>query len=159
VIVGGACRGWVRARRQAGQYTGVYGLVGFPMVVVIGFIWGDTEYGNFTGFMLVAHVLSMLVVWPAAIVANLAALRIFRPRSWRHQSWRAWVAGSLGVPFVWGGLAAWPHLTRGSPELVNSLGRSFGELYVLSLVILFSNLAVLVGWMLPSRRLRATVQE
>jgi len=149
MIVGGACRGFVRARSHAGRYAGVYGLVGFPQVLVIGFIWGDTEYGNMTALMLVAHVLSLILVWPAAIVANFAALRIFRPRSWRHEAWRAWVSGSLGAPFVWGGLAAWPHLARGSPELVNTLGQAFREIYFLSMVILFSNLAVLVGWILP----------
>jgi len=158
VIIGGACRGWSRARNQAWQYIGVYLIVGFPLVGVIGGIWGDTEYGNFTGLMLVAHALSMIVVWPAAMVANFAALRLFRPRSWRHEPWRAWVAGTLGVPFVWGGLALFPDIAKGSPEFVNTLAKSFGEIYALSLVVLFSNLAVLVGWALPSRRSRGTVK-
>ena len=152
MIIGGACRGWSRARNQAWQYTGVYLIVGFPLVGVIGGIWGDTEYGNFTGLMLVAHALSMFVVWPAAMVANFAALRLFRPRSWRHETWRAWVAGSLGVPFVWGGLTVFPAIVRGSPEFVNTLAKAFGDLYFLSLVVLFSNLAILVAWLIPSRR-------
>jgi hypothetical protein len=125
------------------------------MVIVIGFIWGGTQYGMVTALMLVAHVLSMVVVWPAAIIANFAALRIFRPRSWRHEPWRAWLAGSLGVPCVWGGMAAWPYLTRGSPEFINSWG-SAGKI---SLLVLFSNLAVFIGWILPSRRSRGTVKE
>jgi hypothetical protein len=153
MIVGGACRGLSRAIGHASSYVWAYLLAGIPIVVVMGVFWGDTEYGNFAGFMLVAHFLSVIVVWPAAVVANFAALRLFRPRSWRNEPWRGRVAGILGVPFCWGGLFVWPHIAGTAPDFMWSVSREYGEiLYGLGVLILFSNLAVLLGWILPSRK-------
>lgn len=149
MIVGGACRGWSRAINHASVYAGAYLVAGIPIVLAIGIFLGDTEYGNFTGLMLVGHCLSLMVIWPAAVVANFAALRLFRPRSWRREEWRGRIAGILGVPLLWGGMALWPH--PGTPPLLQGVpGGDF--LYFLGTLILFSNLAVLIGWILPSRK-------
>jgi hypothetical protein len=149
VIVGGVCRGWSRAVTHAGLYAKAYALAGLPTVLIFGAIWGDTEYGNFTIVFVFIHFLSVMVVWPAAIVANFAALRLFRPRSWRQERWRGWVAGSLGVPFCRGGLALWPQIQSASPEPLRHLADQGNLPYFLSVLVFFSNLAVLIGWILP----------
>ena len=151
MIVGGACRGWGRAGKHAGLYAKAYSLGGFPIVLLMGTILGDTEYGNFWFVFVIVHFLSLLVVWPAAIFANFAALRLFRPRSWRHEPWRGWVAGILGVPFTWSGFYVWPYVSSTRPDFLKSLDQNLAELLLgIGVMILFSNLAVLVGWILPS---------
>ena len=153
MIVGGACRGWGRAGKYAGLYAKAYSLGGLPIVLLMGAILGDTEYGNFWFVFVIAHFLSLLVVWPAAIFANFAALRLFPPRSWRHEQWRGWVAGILGVPFIWGGFYVWPYVSSTRPDLLKSLNQNLAELLLgIGVLILFSNLAVLVGWILPPWR-------
>jgi hypothetical protein len=150
MTIGGPLRGMSRAARHSLSYGWAYAAGGSPIVIAIGLIWGDTDHGNFTGIMLIAHLLSVVVILPAAIPANLVSLRLLRPRSWRQASWRAWVAGVVAVPMIWGGMSVCGGIAAEPPEiLVHLLGGAAFVLYGLSFIVLFSNFSVAVAWALP----------
>jgi amino acid transporter len=116
----------------------------------------DSDLGMAAILLIVATAFSVLVILPAAVVANFIALRVFRPRSWRREPWRAYVAGILAVPFCWGGSYLWLILDVDAPPIVRELGEWGKVILVAGMVILFSNLALLVAWLLPSRKRPAT---
>lgn len=149
MIIGGAFRGMKRASRQSFEYVRSYCLAGLPMVIAIGLLWGDSQYGNLTVAFLIAHYFFVIIVWPAALFANFAALRLFRPRSWRGEPWRGWVAGILGVACCWGGIILWPKVEEISPPQFRQAGGELGMLYGIGVLVFLSNIAVLLTWLLP----------
>jgi hypothetical protein len=150
VIVGGRWSGLSRAALYSRSYGWAYFSAGLPVVLAIGLIWGDSEYGDFTGIMLLAHVFSLIVVLPAAIPVNFVALRFLPLRSWRRSSWRSWVAAVMAVPLVWGGLAIWGESVGEPPAiLVRMAGAGAPFLQLVGLLIGFSNLSLAIAWVLP----------
>jgi hypothetical protein len=104
-----------------------------------------------SGGFLLANVFGAVVLLPAAVVANFVAIRIFRTRSWRREPWRVWIAGILGVPLVWGGTLGWMRIQGRPPDFVMNLGPVAASLYGAGIIMLFSNLAILIAWLLPVR--------
>jgi hypothetical protein len=147
----GPLRGIRRAVDHAMWFVVSFGLAGFIAIPLLLAIGGKSEV---TAALLVAHVAMTLVQWPSAVVMTWLCLRACRPRSWRHQLWRAWVAGLLGAPFAWGGsmLGDAFGISGGPDVLVSLFGRLLGRIALLyGLIVIFSNLAILVAWMLPAR--------
>jgi hypothetical protein len=155
VIVGGRWSGMRRAVRYSGLYIGAYFLAGFPLLGVLSVILAQTEMGIVWPYLAVGHFVSLVVLYPAAVAANFVALKVFRPRSWRRQSWRGWVAGVLGIPFCWAGVVVWGRLPVIGPGVVHGVARAWVDGITMSgAVILASSLALLVGWLLPPWRVR-----
>lgn len=153
MIVGGAFRGMKRAVDYSLLYLWAYVVVGFGACFLLGLVLMGSDSGLGVVIVICAHVLSILVILPAALVANFAALRVFRRRSWHREPWRPWVAGTLAVPLCWGGPIAWAYVEGNPPGLLGVLGAEWGlAAYLAGLLVLFSNLALLIAWLLPARR-------
>ena len=143
----GPFRGISRAAAHASVFVAVYAAVGMGLLLVAGILLdrGDVSESKFMSLMA-AQLFSAILLWPSAVSAQWILLRLFRPRSWRHQAWRAWVAGSLAVPFTWIGTWMGLEILGGSSFLRGNWGSSF---IALLLAVTCSNACVAIGWALP----------
>jgi hypothetical protein len=99
---------------------------------------------------LAHHVLGIPRLWPGAVLTNFVFLRCCRPKSWRHQEWRSWVAAGLAMVLIGLELAFFldwrPAFQPGLP------GGSANPLLTMSMTLLNSNLSIAIAWALPTLR-------
>lgn len=139
MLVGGRWAGIGRARAHTKAYVRAYLTLGIVGLVVPP--------------VFVAHLLSLIVVVPGAIVANLFLVRLFPKKSWTREPWRGWLAGFAGVMSAWVGTITWLDATDWSPYRVSRFGAWATVIYLLSIPVLFSNLGVLIGYLSARKRL------
>jgi len=146
----GPCRGISRASSHALAFSGAHAIAGGILIIVVGMFTGPSEYGDFTGIILVAHFISVVAVWPGAVVMNLVLLRLFRPRSWRRAYWRAWAAGIAALPLIWVGLMVSSHFVGRSSSVVMKLFGNWEPYFsFLGVAILCANLSIVLAWAVP----------
>jgi len=145
VIVGGAFSGLHRARVLSESYVRHYAVIGCGLFLALSLLMGGASL-----VMILVHLLSVTVVWPASVATHLVALRAFRARRVR-ETWRVRVAAWVAVPLVWGGAFVWGIEGR-MPRLFSEMGSGGIAVYCAGVLILLSNLALLVAWILPSHR-------
>lgn len=152
----GPLSGLRRAKNHAVDFAFRYLIASVPwtiIVFVVVSIWETTEMAVGVGIVfLLINFCGLFAMMPAAFVANFVAVRALRSRSWRREPWRAKVAGYLGVPLVWGGTLVWLGIQDRPPKMMGLFGNAAPLVYGLGIVVLFSNLAVLIGWMIPSEK-------
>ena len=138
MLVGGRWSGWSRARAHTVAYTRTYFFIGLLLVAF--------------GPAVIVHLLSMIVVVPGAFVANLLFVRLFPKRSWIREPARAWGAAIVGVASAW--IGSWIWLAEGGkpPDTLALLGDWATAIYFVSIPVLFSNLGVLFGYLMPCAR-------
>ena len=147
MIVGGPQRGYNRALRVSLNYCIRYFILQTALIMAVG---PPLMGWNTVGLLLVVFF-TVLVGFPTALFANILFARVFRFRTWRKERWRPWTAGALGVVLTTGGILV---VSFGRPPRILSgfPGESGFLLYALGWFVLFSNLALLVAWSLPSRK-------
>ena len=149
MIVGGPLRGYTRGFRVSLDYCIRYFILGAALILGVGpFFAGWDTVGILLGLFF-----AMLPLFPTALAANILFARIFRFRTWRNERWRPWAAGALGVVLTTGGMVLVGIVGPRLPRFLDDFPGPSGELlYLLGWVVLFSNLALLVAWLLPSTR-------
>src|SRR5688572_27484461 len=139
MIVGGKLRGLSRAVDHSLTYIAIFSLAGLFLGVALALFTIGTGITGVFAILIIGTIYSVIVILPTAVFANFIALRVFRPRSWRREKWRAWVAGLLAVPFCWGGPILWLYLEPELPAMLRWLGGDWGRIfYGSAVVILFS---------------------
>ena len=136
MLVGGRWSGWSRAWAHTAAYARSYFMIGLMTAIL--------------GPAVLFMILSMVVVLPGALAANLVFVRLFPKRSWVREPRRAWMAAMAGVPLVGIGSLAW--LVVGGdepPEFVGRMGPWGTAAYVLGIPVFLSNLGVLIGYLIP----------
>ena len=150
VIVGGVFRGLSRAIRQSLSFIWIYTITGVPLIFLIGILLAG---GRITPEVLaIGHVFVIIVMLPAAVIGNFLALRALGWRSWRHERWRARVAGIAATVLVWAGILIAGRQGTVPQPLVATLGALAFPTFFLAVVVTGSNLALLVAWLLPPRK-------
>src|SRR5262245_29008846 len=140
-----------RASRVALGYFLRYFTIGAILAIGGGMMLGrgiDTASGFFFGHLF----LSGLIIWPAALAASFAYVRLLPRRTWRGETWRSWVAGCLGILMTWIGIALLDFYDGPPRALHQAVGRVAMIFYVPGWIVLLSNLALLLAWLIPSRR-------
>jgi hypothetical protein len=150
VKVGGPLRGYNRAVRISALYGINCFVIGAVLSVGVSLFAGRDFVGVVVALVF-AHIWITAVMFLTSLPANLLLVRLFRGRTWRNEPWRARTAGALGVVFVPVGLFFGGISGFNPPEIMNPFGEFAGILTALGWFILFSNLALLVAWSLPSR--------
>jgi hypothetical protein len=149
-MVGGACRGYNRALRVSGQYVMACFVVGLAFILLLS-LWQGTP--ELIPILFVIQFYGCLCIFVMSMVANLVFVRIFKKRTWRNEKWRKWVAGGTGVALTWGGMLLLAITgSRPSEILQRLLGGMAEVVHHTGWFVLLSNLGLLVGWMIPSRR-------
>lgn len=141
MIVGGRWSGCGRAWAHTESYARAYGLIGLLTVLL--------------GPAVLIHLLSLIIVVPAALFANFFYVRLFPRTSWTREPVRAWRAGTVGVLLAWVGTLAWYTSGGDPPHAVTRLGDWGRVVYSVGIPVLFSNLGVLIGY-LPPRSVQRT---
>ena len=155
MLVGGPLRGLRRAFRISLGYCVTYFCVSGALAIVLGAIFGGVEAATIALYLgsIFGVFWVLFVLLPLSIVANMVFVRLFRKRTWRHERWRYWTAGVLGVVFTVGG---WSLVGTWTPQVPGpfqpAIGQFVNPLYFGGWYILFSNLALLTAWALPSKR-------
>lgn len=160
MIKAGPLYGLSRARKYSLQFAFRYFLFGIPWALaaaVLARTFSRSEGPSVLVLeaffmMLIVHLYSLIVVLPAALMANFVAIRIFRRRSWRREPWRAWVAGFISAPLAWAGSYGLMMLQGWLPEILQRAGEDGRVLYFLGSVVLCSNLGIFAAWSLPGRK-------
>ena len=132
------------------SYLGRYLLVGFLPILFVGI--GNDRIGIGVALVLtIFHAMTLVVIFPAAIVINLMALRLGRGRTWDRQPWRAWLGGILAVGLVWGSFIAAAALRiEPSGLLIRLVGQSTAMLiHGLGLLLTASAVALTAAWLVP----------
>jgi len=126
----------------------IYALAGLVLIPTFGWIVGPSEIGDLTAYFLAAHFLSALALYvPATVTVHLLQAWI-GPMPWR----RLWLTGVLAVPVVWIGTLVGVQIANPfAEEMRRVLGWGTEILMVLGWAILFSNLLLLMTWVIPSR--------
>ena len=158
MIKAGPLYGLVRARNHALDFAFRYFLSGIPWALLASVLMKSSLHSDAAialmlqsfFMMLLIHLYSLVVVLPAALVANFAAIRLFRRRSWRREPWRAWMAGAVSAPLVWAGSYVLM-VAYNPPEFLERTCDAGRILYFLGSIVLFSNLGVFLAWILPER--------
>jgi hypothetical protein len=134
------------------SYLGRYLLVGFVPILLVSFGMGRAGLGVAV-VLSIAHGISMVVMFPAAIAINLMALRYARGRTWDRQPWRAWLGGALAVGLVWGSYIGAAFLRiEPSALLIRLVGQSLAMLlHGVGLVLTASAVSLAAAWSVPSR--------
>lgn len=147
--VGGPLRGCNRAYRISLEYCISYFVIQAAVIIVVGpFLIGWATAGLFLGLFL-----TTVLILLTSFVANILLARIFRFRTWRNETWRPWTAGALGLVLTTGGMILVGLFGGGPPRFLRDLAGEYGViLFVVGWFVLFSNLALLVAWILPSRK-------
>jgi hypothetical protein len=153
VIVAGACRGYNRAFRVTSQYVIAYLVVGLVVILIAGLLVVIAHgVSEFLGAFMLLHVWLCMCLFPVAMVSNMVFVRIFKRRTWRHETRRKWVAGGLGVVLTWGGMILLEVFGIRTSEILRTLFGPMAEfLHYCGWFVLLSNVALLVGWTVPSR--------
>ena len=135
------------------SYLGRYLLVGFLPILLISF-WSGRAGLGVAVVLTIAHGISMVVMFPAAIAINLVALRYARGRTWDRQPWRAWLGGVLAVVLVWGTYIAAAFLRiEPSGLLTRVVGQEIAMLlHGLGLVLTASAVSLTGAWLVPCWR-------
>ena len=133
------------------QWGLAYLAAGVPAALMVG-VFADRGFGVTFAFMMY-HLWTTALLFPTAFVANLAFVRLFPRKTWRMERWRGWIAGGLGVILTSGGFDLVLNLTQRTPEMFRGMFGSAGTgVYLAGWFVLLSNLALLVAWLIPSRR-------
>jgi hypothetical protein len=140
MLVGGRWAGVSRARAHTMAYVRAYLSIG-----LVGLVYPPA---------FVAHLLSLIIVVPGALVANLFFVRLFPRKSWAREPWRGWFAGFAGLMSAWVGTMTWLSATHWSPYGGSRFGAWGTTIYLLSIPVLFSNLGVLIGYLPARERLK-----
>ena len=134
------------------SYLGRYLLVGFLPILLVS-SWSGRAGLGVAVVLTIAHGISMVVMFPAAIAINLVALRYARGRTWDRQPWRAWLGGVLAVGLVWGSYIG-SALLRIDPSslLTRLVGQEIAMLlHGLGLVLTASAISLVGAWSVPFR--------
>lgn len=140
------------AAECAAGYLGIYALAGLVLVPIVSGIAGSSEIGDLTGIYVIAHFLSAAALWLPATVTVLLLEKWIGPAPWR----RLWLTGVLAVPVVWIGTLVCAQLAI---PLFHGMQLAFGWwagiLIYFAWAVLFSNLLLLMTWVIPSRTTRS----
>jgi hypothetical protein len=131
MVVGGRWTGWGRALAHTRAYGRVYFISGLMTVILAPFV-----------------IVSMPVVLPAALCVHLLLVRVFPKVSWNREPRRASVAAGAGFFLVMAGSLAWLASGDRTPEFVDRIGPWGPTIYVLGVPVLFSNLGILIGYLI-----------
>jgi len=149
VIVGGILRGYNRAFRISLNYCVHYFVL--EAVVILALL--PPLIGWNTVAVLLGLFVAVLLLFPTALAANLLFARLFTFRTWRNERWRRWTAAALGVVLTTIGMVVVGLMVHRPPRVVDELpGASGALLYAFGWLVLFSNLALLAAWLIPSRK-------
>ena len=137
MLVGGRCSGWSRAEAHTVAYARAYFFIG--LVTILG------------GMTVVLHLVSLLIIVPAAFCANLLFVRLFPRKSWKRETDRGWLAGGTGFLMAWVGTMAWINEAGEPLEILRRFGSWGSAAYFVGIPVFFSNLGVLVGYLPPRK--------
>ena len=149
--VGGPLRGYNRAVRISAQYTLYCFCIGAALIVPVTALVAPRDFlGVVAGFIFI-HFWITAAMFLTSLPANLLFVRLFRGRTWRNERWRSFMAGGLGIAITGGGMILVGISGVDRPDILRLLGEFGVVLNFVGWFILFSNLALLVAWCLPSR--------
>jgi len=135
MLVGGRWSGWSRAWAHTAAYARSYFFAGLFTVIL--------------GPVAFLSILSMGVVLPGALFANLLLVRLFPKRSWVREPRRAWTAAAAGAWLVAIGALTCVAVRAEPPEFVRRIGPWGTAIFILGIPVFLSNLGVLLGYLIP----------
>jgi len=152
VKVGGPLRGYNRALLVSARYSVCSFFIGAVLIIGAAAIFSTRDFVGVAGGFVFFHFWITAGLFLTSLPANLLFARLFRGRTWRNEWWRSWTAGALGVVITTGGMVVMGLSGTRPPPVLRQFGELAGCLYVVGWFVLFSNLALLVAWALPSRK-------
>ena len=154
MIAGGACRGFIRARRIAERYVLAYLAIGLVLIFSITpFLARGDFWFEAASYLAFAHFWLAGFLFPMALAANMAFVRLFPRRTWRGERWRSWVGGGLGFVLTSGGMLLLTIVQDRPPRFLGELFGGYAVfIHYAGWFVLLSNAGLFLAWLIPSRR-------
>jgi hypothetical protein len=136
------------AMERAKSFLATYAGAGFLLLILISAIAGSS-LGGLGGIFVGAHLLSAILLWPSATIVSLLLRRWIGPPRGRV----VWISGVIAVPVVWIGTLLGARLSEDLfIEVQAAVGRQVGLVVTFGWAVLFSNLILLIAWLVPLGR-------